>query len=796
MLFDNYDSSKIKVLKGLNAVRKRPGMYIGDTYNGSGLHHMVFEIIDNSIDESLAGYCKNIIVKIHNDNSVSVLDDGRGIPVDIHKEEGISCAELIMTVLHAGGKFDNKSYIISGGLHGVGISVVNALSEKLNLKIYKNGKIFFQSYNYGVPLKDLSIIGKTNKNGTYIRFWPDKNIFHNNIIFKYNILFNRLNELSFLNSGLNIILIDKRIDKFYKFNNLGGIKSFLLYLVKDKLLINKKIFYFNYIKNNNLSLEIASCWVNNSNCCILCFTNNIPQIDGGTHLIGFKSGLTRTINFYINNEIIRKKKINIIGNDTREGLYSIISLKLSNPKFSSQTKDKLISSEIKNFVESLIIKKLYEFFLENPSESKLIINKIINSYKIRESIKKFREISKKKSNFDLSIISNKLADCQEKNSLNSEIFLVEGDSAGGSAKQGRNRLNQAILPLKGKILNVEKTSLDKILSSNEISVLISVLGCGIKDNNFDINKLRYNKIIIMTDADVDGSHIRTLLLTFFYKYMKDLIIKGHLYIARPPLYKIKNKKKNYYINNEDDLLRYKIIFCFNNINIFKYNNIVLIKYKKFIDIILIYIKYIKYFLHKKCFLNNFLLHNLMIFKKVNIESIDDCNIWLNDFSIFINKNIDYKIIIKLLKKDNCFNGFIFIFIKKFIFKKIKFNKDFFIFNYNKILDLGRDLYFVKDNYKKFIILNRKKIYFKNILDLIIFVLDKNKNKIYIQRYKGLGEMNPDQLWETTMNPNNRFLFNICINDIYESNNLFKILMGDNVKLRRKFINDNCINFKY
>ncbi len=795
-MLDNYDSSSIKILKGLSAVRKRPGMYIGDTYNGIGLHHMVFEIIDNSIDEALAGYCKNIFVKIYEDNSISVLDDGRGIPVDIHKEEGISCAEVIMTVLHSGSKFNNKSYIISGGLHGVGISVVNALSEKLILKIYKNNNIYYQCYKYGVPVSNLYIIGKSNnRNGTYIKFWPDKKIFNNNFIFKYSILFNRLNELSFLNSGLNINLLDKRINKEYNFKNFGGIKYFLKYIVKDKCLLNKKIFYFNYSKNVNLSLEIASCWVNNSNCSILCFTNNISQIDGGTHLIGFKSAVTRTINSFINNEISKRKKINIIGKDTREGLYSIISLKLSNPKFSSQTKDKLISSEIKSFVESLVMKKLYEYLLENPSDSKIIINKIINSYKIRESIRKFREISKKKSNFDLSIISNKLADCQERNSLNSEIFLVEGDSAGGSAKQGRNRLNQAVLPLKGKILNVEKTNLEKVLSSNEISVLISVLGCGIKNDNFNINKLRYNKIIIMTDADVDGSHIRTLLLTFFYRYMKDLIINGHLYIAKPPLYKInnKNKNKNYYIDNENDLLIYKIIFCFKNIDILKNKNIILMKYNCFVKIILSYIKYIKYFLNKKCLFNNFIFHNFMIYKKIDIYNINKCNLWLNNFSKFINGKINYKININILIKKNNFNGLYFTFKNNYIIKKIKFKKSFFLYKYIKILDLSKKLFFIKYNYKKFILLNKKRIYFENILDLINFVLNKKKKYIYIQHYKGLGEMNPNQLWETTMDPKNRFLFKIYIDDFKKSDNLFKTLMGDNVKIRRDFIKNN---YKY
>ncbi len=788
---NNYSSKNIKVLKGLEAVRKRPGMYIGDTYDGTGLHNMAFEIIDNSIDESLAGFCTNILVKIHKDNSLSVLDNGRGIPIDIHKEENISAAQLIMTVLHAGGKFDDSTYKISGGLHGVGVSVVNALSEKLKLKIYKYNKIYYQVYNYGKPKKDIFIIGKTKYNGTYIRFWPDKNIFLNSIKFKYKVLFKRLNELSFLNPRLNLTLIDKFFKKKYVLNNSGGLKSFLKYLIKNKSVINNKFFYF-LIKKNNITLEVVSTWVNFSNENILCYTNNIPQIDGGTHLIGFKYAVTRTINNYINKEFFNKKtNFNITGRDVREGLYAIISIKFSNPKFSSQTKDKLISSEIKSFVENSVNTYLLNYLLENPIESRLIVNKIINSYKIREAARKARELSRKQSNLDLSLISNKLSDCQEKNPLFSELFLVEGDSAGGSAKQGRNRLYQAILPLKGKIINVEKTSLDKILSSKEINILISVLGCGIDNNNFDINKLRYHKIIIMTDADIDGAHIRTLLLTFFYKYMKDLILKGYLYIARPPLYKITKSNKNLYLNTNSDLLKYKVIFLFENINIYNINNMLLLNNKKLIKIILIYIKCLKYFNNFNDYLCNFILQKLIFFKLIDINDLNICNNWIIDFTNLVNiNNLSIKINGKIVLKNKKFIGIKFYLINKFFNKKIFINNDFFVNNYYDFIKYSKYLFFFKNITNKYIIIGNKKFFFNNFFDLINFVLKNKKNKINIQRYKGLGEMNPDQLWNTTMNPNNRFLFKININDIEKTNLLFKVLMGDNIKSRKLFIKEN------
>ncbi len=792
---NSYNASNIKILKGLDAVRKRPGMYIGNTSDGTGLHHMVFEVLDNSIDESLSGFCKNIVVTLHKDNSVSILDDGRGIPVDIHNEVGISAAELIMTTLHTGGKFDNSSYSFSGGLHGVGISVVNALSKKLELIIYKDNKIFYQIYSFGVPDFNIKIIGKTNNRGTYIRFWPDLNIFLNINKFKYKVLFDRLNQLSYLNCGLNIKLINLKKNITDIFLNTGGIKSFLIYIIGKKKDIHKNIFFCK-VKKKNFFMELALKWVNIIGNKILCFTNNIPQVEGGTHLSGLKCAITRVVNFFLEKELnYKKNKFNIIGDDTREGLFCILSIKISDPKFSSQIKNKLISSEIKFNVESFVYENLLDFFLENPKDTKNIFNKIINSCKIRESIRKSKELYKKKINVGLSYISSKLADCQEKNSKSSEIFLVEGDSAGGSAKQSRNRINQAVLPLKGKILNVEKTTLDKVLSSKEICSLISVLGCGILNKNFNLNKLRYNSIIIMTDADVDGAHIRTLLLTFFYRYMPDLIISGHLYIARPPLYRICFKNKEIYINKKFDLIKHKIYFSFKNICLYKDNNIIL-KSSNFIFYILKYLELIDSIFIIKNNFSSYIFDSLMFFKYLNVNNLNDCILWIKEFSIFLDKRNFFcdKIVCKIIKKKNIFYKFKFTFINGFYSEIFYLNKCFLENKYIDLLNLGKKLFFLKEiNNNIYILLNNNKIYLKNFFSLINFVLDKNSKNIFIQRYKGLGEMNPNQLWETTMNPKNRIISKIYIEDALKANNLFEILMGDKVDPRKKFIKKNSLN---
>ncbi len=796
MLVNFYDSSSIKVLKGLEAVRKRPGMYIGDVSDDSGLHHMIFEIIDNSVDEFLSGFCKNIIVILHKDYSISVLDDGRGIPVDIHKETGLSCVELIMTVLHSGGKFDNNSYSISGGLHGVGISVVNALSEKLELKIYRNNKIFYQIYCFGKPKSKISVIGNTNKNGTYIRFWPDKNIFINFSRFKYEIIFNRLNELSYLNNGLKIKLLNLLDKKKKIFFNNGGIKSFLISLINNRTVINKNIFYFKK-KKYNFTLEFACQWINTFKNNILCYTNNIFQSDGGTHLSGLKLAITRTINLFLSKEYKKKYNCNIIGDDTREGLYAILSIKMYNPKFSSQIKNKLISHEIKSLVESFISNNLYDFLLENPTDSKNIINKIIISCKNRESSRRIKDLYKKKNKYDLSSFASKLADCQQRNPKFNEIFLVEGDSAGGSAKQSRNRFNQAVLPLKGKIINVEKNNLSKILSSEEINILISVLGCGINCKNFNIKKLRYNNIIIMTDADVDGSHIRTLLLTFFYRYMPDLINSGHLYIARPPLYKIKYLNNEYYVSNEYDLIKYKIYFCFRNIYLYKKKcNSLLLNSFNLIKLVIKYLNFLNLIYKKETKFSVYILNSLIFFKKINILNYENCNLWFKNFSFYLNNNdifFEKKIICKIFKnKYNKSFKFKFKFLNFYSSECIYIKKNFLEKYYNLLLNLGKKLYFFNKNYKKYILINNNKKYFHNFYDLINYVINHNLKYIFIQRYKGLGEMNPDQLWNTTMNPKNRYLSKIYIKDVIKADKLFKILMGDDIKSRKIFIKDNII----
>ena len=778
---DSYDSSNIKVLKGLEAVKKRPGMYIGDTDDGTGLHHMVFEVVDNSIDEALAGYCNKIDVIIHEDDEVSIRDNGRGIPVDHHKEEGISAAEVIMTKLHAGGKFDDNSYKVSGGLHGVGVSVVNALSENLDLTIWRDGKIWRQTYKNGNPKNKIKASGSTKEQGTEIKVKPSKNIFGDSISFDYDILRKKLRELSYLNSGIEIFLKDERNSKAETFKSDGGLVEFVEFKNKNKTPLNKT-FRFIQEQADGISIEVALQWNDSYQENIQCFTNNIPQKDGGSHLIGFRTALTRTMNNYIEKENLAKNEsVQTSGEDVREGLTAIISAKLPDPKFSSQTKDKLVSSEIQPVVEKETYKHLTDYLLENPSDAKSIASKIIDAARAREAARKAREMTRRKGVLDGLGLPGKLSDCQEKDPSISELYLVEGESAGGSAKQGRNRQNQAILPLKGKILNVEKARIDKVLGSDEIVTLITALGCGIKDE-FDLDKLRYHSIIVMTDADVDGSHIRTLLLTFFYRQMPELVEAGHIFIAQPPLYKVSKGKKDVYLKDDSALTDFLLDRISENytLNLTKTSSMkstefseLLKSYKNFEELTSIPDLNISF---------DFLMTLLKVKPFPKGSSEKELKSWISSFNKISETNnlsVDEK-------------------LKNIICTRTKFG--------NSLVELIPISFFKSKNYKLVLAYQEKSKKVKpgtssivkndnlEIIDDLFLTLrslmEDVRKSLNIQRYKGLGEMNPDQLWETTMNPVGRRLVQVKIDDADEASDLFEQLMGDNVENRREFIEAN------